>query len=37
VHSGNGLDQGSGTVWYVPCVTVTDWIRGQVLCGIYRA
>jgi len=24
VHNGNGLDQRSGTVWYVPCITITD-------------
>jgi len=36
VHNGNWLDQRSGTVWYVPCITVTGWVRGQVLSGMYR-
>jgi len=31
VHNGNRLDQRSGIVWYVLCITVTGWIRGQVL------
>ena len=35
MYNGNGLDQRSGTVWYVPCIKVTGWIKGQVLSGMY--
>ena len=34
MQNGNGLYQRSGTVCYITCVTVTGWIRGQVLSGI---
>jgi hypothetical protein len=37
MHNGNGLGQKSCTVWYVPCITVMDWVRGQELSGINRA
>ena len=36
-ENSNGLDQRLGTVCYVPCITVTGWIRGQVLSAMYRA
>jgi len=35
VYNGNGLSKRSGTVWFVPCITVTGWVRGQALCGMY--
>jgi len=34
---GNGLSLSSGTVWYVPCIRVTGWVRSQGLSGMYRA